>query len=326
MLRYATRCAACRAAGAEVLVVMQPTISDGRLAPVIGQLWDRGIVLWATTERPAGPMISANSLVGTHVFAATLRQLGRAFELVYGHPDDRECRNELEIAVRVAGAAQAIRNAKTGLVGYHAPGFVDLHSDPALLSRLLGVQLHHLGITDFVELINGVDEATVSDDVAQFKTLKLPYAAGVTEDVLPMQSRIYLAVTALMSEERLSALAVRCWPELPNLLGQWPYLAFARLASEGSAVSMEGDVDGALGNLMAELLGRRSGLHERLARTRPTHRRNLAHGCNAAADVRSGRQPHGSGNICSVQQQETLRGRRYDPVGHGGNSLPFLAL
>ncbi|HUX11576.1 MAG TPA: L-fucose/L-arabinose isomerase family protein [Spirochaetia bacterium] len=246
---------ACRAAGAEVLVVMQPTISDGRLAPVIGQLWDRGLVLWATTERPVGPMISANSLVGTHVFAATLRQLGKSFELVYGHPEDGECPRELEIAVRVAGAAQTVRNGKTGLVGYHAPGFVDLHSDPAVLSHLLGVQLHHLGITEFVERVNGVDEAAVTEDVAQFKRLKLPYGVGVTQDVLPMQSRIYLAVTSLMREEQLASLAVRCWPELPNLLGQWPYLAFTRLASEGEAVSMEGDVDGALGNLMAELLG-----------------------------------------------------------------------
>ncbi len=246
---------ACGNAGAQVLVVMQPTISDGRLAPIIGQQWQGGLVLWATTERPEGPMISANSLVGTHVFAATLRQLGRPFELVYGHPDDRECGQDLDRAIRIAGAAHSIRTSKAGLVGYHAPGFVDLHADPADLSKLLGTQLHHLDVGDFAEQVNGIPDEDAKADAAEFKTLGLRFTSGVTEDVLPMQSRIYLAIRGLMRTEELSSLAVRCWPELPNLLGQWPYLAFTRLASEGFAVAMEGDVDGALGNLMGELLG-----------------------------------------------------------------------
>src|SRR5215216_7122616 len=80
--------ARCREEGCEVLLALQPTMSDGRLAPVMGQLWDDPIVLWATPERPEGPMISSNSLVGTHVFAANLRQLGKPFEVVYGAPDE----------------------------------------------------------------------------------------------------------------------------------------------------------------------------------------------------------------------------------------------
>ena len=29
-----------------------------------------------------------------------------------------------------------------------------------------------------------------------------------------------------MDEHRLDALALRCWPEIPNAFGVWPYLAF----------------------------------------------------------------------------------------------------
>ena len=74
--------ASCRRAGARTLVVTQPTVSDGRLAPVLAQLWKDPLVFWATTEKQTGEMISANSLVGTHIFASLFRQLGRPFELV----------------------------------------------------------------------------------------------------------------------------------------------------------------------------------------------------------------------------------------------------
>ena len=58
-----------------MLVCVQPTISDGRLAPVLAQQWGRGLVLWASPEEQTGEMISGNSLVGTHLMTATLRCL-----------------------------------------------------------------------------------------------------------------------------------------------------------------------------------------------------------------------------------------------------------
>ena len=41
----------------------------------------------------------------------------------------------------------------------------------------------------------------------------------------------------------------------PDGLGQWPYLALARLATEGFPIACEGDVEGALGSLVGKLLG-----------------------------------------------------------------------
>ena len=50
----------------DVLVAVQPVISDGRLAPVLAQQWNQCIVLWATPEEQTGEMISGNSLVTKH--------------------------------------------------------------------------------------------------------------------------------------------------------------------------------------------------------------------------------------------------------------------
>lgn len=47
----------------DVLVAIQPTISDGRLAPVLAQKWGHTVIFWATPEEQTGEMISGNSLV-----------------------------------------------------------------------------------------------------------------------------------------------------------------------------------------------------------------------------------------------------------------------
>ena len=102
--------------------------------------------------------------------------------------------------------------------------------------------------------------------------MQLPFAADVGHDDLPANSRYYLAMKALWVGENLDALALRCWPELPNRFAQWPYLAMARLAEEGHVVALEGDVDGAPGRPDRTTAGIGHGLPQRLARARLSRR------------------------------------------------------
>jgi L-fucose isomerase-like protein len=114
--------------------------------------------------------------------------------------------------------------------------------------------LHPLSLPQFIERVHAVQEGAVKQDVQRVLDLKMPMD-GVTADALAMNSRCYLAMLELIEEESLDALALQCWPELPNMLGQWPYLAVSRLGTEGRAVSIEGDVDGCIGSLMSASLG-----------------------------------------------------------------------
>lgn len=244
-----------RQAECDTIVVMQPAMGDGRLAPILAQLWNAPLVLWATPERPNCDRVSSCSLVGTHVFATTLRQLGRPFELALGHPREDETKRRVMEAVRLTAAAARLRRSKVGLVGYHAPGFVNMHADPISLEQGLGVQLTHFGLREFLLLMDGLSAESLDRDVAAASELQLPFADDTGPDDLVANSRYYLAMQQLLAEEGLDALALRCWPELPNQVGAWPYLAMARLANENRAIALEGDVDGAICSLIGRLLG-----------------------------------------------------------------------
>ncbi len=112
----------CLSAGVDVLLSVQPVISDGRLAPALAQQWGHCVLLWATPEEQAGQMISGNSLVGAHLMAANLRQLGFPAQLVYGNLDWVLAEAQLLRGVGVAFAHRFLQKAKLGLVGYQAPG------------------------------------------------------------------------------------------------------------------------------------------------------------------------------------------------------------
>ncbi len=243
----------CDARGCQVLVALQPTMSDGRLAPVLGQHGGAPVVFWATPEKQEGSMVSACSLVGAHTFAASLAQTGHGFEFVYGMPGDARTVRDFEEAVYRSYACSVIEGGSAGLVGYHAPGFIDMHVDPASLQANLNTELFHIALREFVDSVEAVDGDRARADLAVLKQLGLGCSPDITDADLLLSSRYYLCMKDLMDTMRLDALAVRDWPELAGI--QWPYLAMARLASEGYAVGCEGDVDGALSCLLGYASG-----------------------------------------------------------------------
>jgi len=246
--------AACEEGHAEVIVLLQTTMGDGRLAPTLAQLWPDPPVLWATPEKPDGDMISSCSLVGVHAWASTLRQMGHSFELVYGDPQEAATQQRLSEAVRLVATLRRLRSLRLGLVGGQAPGFFAMSVDPFTVHRGLGVQLQTFSLIDFENMVQSFSAETVAADVARVKALGIPHK-DTGDDDLPMASRLYLAMQSFLDNENLDALAIRCWPEMPNVFGQWPYLGISRLADEGRAVTCEGDADGALSAWIGESLG-----------------------------------------------------------------------
>jgi len=252
--------AACGQAGVDTIVALQTTMADARLTQPFAQLWPHPIVLWATPEKQEGDMISSCSLVGAHCWASILRQRNHPFEVVYGDPADESMLIQLSQAVRLAYATRRLRSARVGLIGGQAPGFFAMGADPLTVSQALGAQVDFVSLVEFADVVNGLTDDAVAADVAEVKALSLPHK-DTTDDVLPMASRLYLAMKHYFSGpagpagDGCDALAVRDWPELPNLSGQWPYLGLSRLADEGSSAACEGDVDGALTALLGECLG-----------------------------------------------------------------------
>lgn len=244
------------AAKCEALIVIQPSITDGQFAFTIIQRWSNPLILWATPERPTDGKVSSCSLVGQHLWASILRQAKHPFEFVYGDPTS--VKQDLLRAISLTTTVARVRRSKIGVVGTHVPGFIDLAADPFLIRKTFGMQMQSLSLPQFIERVAKVPQESVRQDLERVHKLGLSQTGGRTppaDELLAADSRFYISMTDLIQETGLDALALQCWPELPNILGQWPYFAVSRLTSEGRAVSIEGDVDGALSSYFGSILG-----------------------------------------------------------------------
>jgi L-fucose isomerase-like protein len=246
--------AECDAQKVEAVVLLQTTMGDGRLSQTMAQLWPHPLILWATPENPEGDMISSCSLVGVHCWASTLRQMGHAFELVYGDPDADATIQRFREAVRMVATVRRLKTVRLGIIGGQAPGYFAMSADPFVVHRGTGAQIQTYSLVEFSNVVNELSDEVVAADVAKVKALGYPHK-DTTDDDLPMASRLYLAMKSFLDNENLDALTIREWPEIPNIFGQWPYLGVARLAEEGRAIGIEGDADGALSAWIVESLG-----------------------------------------------------------------------
>ncbi len=246
--------AACQAQKVEALVLLQTTMGDGRLAPTLAQLWPDPLILWATPEKPDGDMISSCSLVGAHCWASVLRQMGHAFELVYGGPEAAETQQRFQEAVRLVATIRRLRTVRLGCIGGNAPGYFAMAGEPFAIHQGLGAQMQTFSLLEFANAVKEVGAEAIAADVAKVHALGLPHKDTSDTD-LPAASRLFLAMRGFMDNENLDALTIREWPEMPNTFGQWPYFGVARLVEEGRAVAIEGDADGALSAWIAESLG-----------------------------------------------------------------------
>ena len=246
--------AQCEAQKVDAVVLLQTTMGDGRLSQTLAQLWPDPLILWATPEKQDGDMISSCSLVGVHCWASTLRQMGHAFELVYGDPDAAATQQRFHEAVQLAATVRGLKKVRLGVIGGQAPGYFAMGADPFVIHHGTGAQVQTYSLVEFSNVVNELSSDVVAADVAKFKALGYQHKDTTDED-LPMASRLYLAMKSFLETENLDALTIREWPEMPNIFGQWPYLGVARLVEEGRAIGIEGDADGALSAWIAENLG-----------------------------------------------------------------------
>ena len=249
--------AASREAGADVVIVNQPTMGDGNLWPVLVSAWDGPIIVWATPEHPEKNKVTACGLVGAHNWVSGMSQVGRPPWLVYGMPNQEATIADLNQAINTAATSSKIRRARVGLIGDHAPGFLNMAVDASAMQRLLGPTLRRFGLHEFIDLVRTMPGSDVAADRKKAEALSVRTRSDVTltDDDWNLSSRYYLALKTMVNDESLDAIALRCWPELPNVLGAWPYFALARLASDGVNICEEGDVDGAIACLLAKSLG-----------------------------------------------------------------------
>lgn len=261
---------------ADVLLHVCATFSDASPAVAIYRHAHRPIVLWAFREPgTAGERLWWNSLCGANLLGHALVRDGHDVRLVYGDPDDpataatlrRALAGELpprpelarspgrRAAPAVARAALAkLGGRRIGALGDGPTGFTPSEFDAEQLQRLLGLTVVPRRIDTMLAAIREVPVHLRERERAA-ATEWQPSISVLDCAEVDRFAATTVALRKWRDEERLDALAIRCWPELPDELGVCPCSALSRLADEHVPTQCERDVHGAATMLLLDALG-----------------------------------------------------------------------
>ena len=222
------------------------------------------VTLWAVRDpAPEGERMYLNSLCGANLAAHALVRRGVPVRLLYGNPEEPAVRETLNNLLHpeqepVAQALAGLRGSVIGVIGDAPAGFTTCEYDPAWLDTTLGLKVRTMTLEAAFERITAVP-AAAREAVVAATAERSPSLREIPEREALLFGATASALGAWVGEERLAALALRCWPEFPLQLGGCPCSALGRLASGGVATACEADVNGAATMLLMQALAPAAG-------------------------------------------------------------------
>lgn len=230
----------------DAFVCISGTFALGHLVLELNKVIQKPILLWGLNELPYnGGKIRLNSVCGINLNASNLYKAGvKNFHVVIGDEIDQ---NWLD-AIRVS---RAFSSAHIGMLGYRADGFFNLDIDELDLYRQLGILVDHYELNDV--WTTEINESEVEARKKQIK--ELFDVSRINDGQIEKVAKLVLKFDKFMIKYKLTAVAVRCWPEFAAGYGISPCAAMSILQVENRIIACEGDLLGSLSMLAHQAVG-----------------------------------------------------------------------
>ena len=200
------------------------------------------VLLWSL------PGMETGALCGVQQLTACLKPLGAPYRAVYGPLESSDCRNRAEAFLQAAALAHRLRRAQIGLAGHRVGGMCETAVNELALKKTFGPRIVPLDLPQLLAAAKEVPDKQVEQQwreaAGRAAVCKVPETDGVAS------MKMLAAVRQLVERHGLDALAIGCYPHLMGRV----CLAASMLADEGVPLACEGDVNGAVGQLMLTLL------------------------------------------------------------------------
>jgi L-fucose isomerase-like protein len=247
----------------DLLLVFQATFADSTLVTaLVDGFAARGanppVFLWAVPEPRTGGRLRLNSLCGINLAGHALGQRGQVYEYAYSKPDDSAVLSQIKALAGAGMLRRRLAQARLGVVGEHPAGMDSCHLDEVQLKQTLGISVERMPL----EQVFLLARQTAPEQVAAVRErldTRLDNLAELDQKPLAGTLSVYHALRSLAHDQKLSGMAVRCWPEFFTDLGCSACGAMSMLSDglgEHSPIpcSCEADANGTVTQLMLHWL------------------------------------------------------------------------
>lgn len=230
---------------------------------VLKHFRDVPILVWGIGGHhdTSGKLHAPAAGAGVTAICPLLKEMGYHWELILEKPDEALRERDVELFLREAAAAKAIRNARIGLVGYSDMGLYSCAYDKTLAFNKLGVDIEDYYSNDILEKMDAFSQKEVDEAIAQIRE-DYEFINEVPQPTLEKVTRLYLAMKDKKDKRGLDAISIKCVYGVTKM-GFNPCLAQTLLADKDTCVICECDAYGMLtGIIFACATGQTAGFVE----------------------------------------------------------------
>jgi len=194
------------------------------------------------------PGMETGALCGTQQLTSYLKQLDYPFYGVFGDIKEGSNSSEAMKYLNAAALHSRMRRSKIGFSGQRVSGMTHTAANEFMLKKTIGTRIVPFDLPCFLK-----DTSAFSDSEVKSLWKKMVNASAecCVSDKEGLDSmRVYLSLKKIIKEHSLNALTIGCYPHLMGKV----CLAASLLADEGISFACEGDVNGAVGQLILTLL------------------------------------------------------------------------
>jgi len=203
---------------------------------------DAPLLLWSL------PGMETGALCGAQQLSSYLKQLEHPYCCVFGAIADGDEMAKAISFCKAAALKRRLRRGRVGIAGHRPAGMTEVAANEFALKKAVGPRVMPLDLPQLLQRATEIEDAPARKAWEQLSSragkCKVDGATGLDS------MKVYLTIKELVETKRLDALTVGCYPHLMGRV----CLAASLLADEGIPLGCEGDVNGAVGQLMLALL------------------------------------------------------------------------
>ena len=260
----------------ELYILLNASFSDA--SPAVSLLGNvKGhVLLWSVREfGNVGDRLLLNSMCGSNLASHALRTAGKNSVHIHGNPDEAQIRSALADALagkmpqigqpelvkgelaetfKVEADLAKLVGKKIGAIGDAPTGFTPCNYDAEKLREYFGIEVINKSIP---EIFADIAAVSLDEESGEYRDAcdAQPSLKDVPEKEARINASTRVALKEWISDNGLSAIAMRCWPEFAVDLGACPCGAMGRTATSGTPAACERDVYGAVTMLLLEAFG-----------------------------------------------------------------------
>ena len=238
----------------DLLIVQNITFANAAYITEMLRKFNCPILLWTLREPVIdGGRLRLNSLTGAFSAANALKSFGRAFEYVFGSPDEENVKGKIHSAVNAAKVKKAIANLNILQIGHTPQGFGFGRALDTEMVTTFGANLISVEARELIEKAKTFTDEDVTDYLEDAKSKICNLDSIDNKNVLDF-ARLYKAYDEYVKENNIGALSSRCWPDFFLSFGTPVCAVLAMMNDLGIAAACEADTFGALSMYICQYL------------------------------------------------------------------------